>query len=595
VLDPTCGSGAFLFAALNILEPLYEACLTRMEAFLEDLERQPIGAGPSVDGCLPMEGRPQGSPLRTSPQKYSDFRKILERAAKHPNLRYFVLKSIIINNLYGVDIMEEAIEICKLRLFLKLVAQVEPTDPIEALPDIDFNIRAGNTLVGYATYEDVKHAVSSKLDFENTIERIEEKAGDLSRLFGHFRRQQTEINGGEVTAADKAELSKRLKSLGDELNNYLAGQFGVKRGDKAGYQDWLASHKPFHWFIEFYGSMSGGGFDVIIGNPPYVELSDINGEYSIKGLQLVRTGNLYSVCAERFVSLSSQNGRVGIIVPISAVSTPRMAPLMALLTQTFSPLHAGNFAVRPGKLFVGTDMNLTILLGRKRPEPGTIEVYSSQYIRWFGEFRPFLFATLSYAETSFERTMSSMPKVGSGTVASLLRKIAHHERLALCRSSGAGEGRIFYHSGGRYFRKCVNERLSNEYKELTVKKVWEKPLICVLSSSLYYWFWIAVSDCYHVTSRDIDTFPVPPSIGEDRCFIGLADALLENLWNNAAVRVRNRADGTTQGEVNFHVGKSKRVIDQIDMRLGEHYQLTDEEIDFLINYDIKYRTADVEE
>src|SRR5207245_2660532 len=42
-------------------------------------------------------------------------------------------------------------EICKLRLFLKLVAQVNPEEKIEPLPDIDFNIRAGNALVGFAT------------------------------------------------------------------------------------------------------------------------------------------------------------------------------------------------------------------------------------------------------------------------------------------------------------------------------------------------------------------------------------------------------------------------------------------------------------
>ena len=73
-----------------------------------------------------------------------------------PTARYFIFKSIILNNLFGVDIMEEAVEICKLRLFLKLAAQVEPDHAkdnlgIEPLPDIDFNIRAGNTLVGYAT------------------------------------------------------------------------------------------------------------------------------------------------------------------------------------------------------------------------------------------------------------------------------------------------------------------------------------------------------------------------------------------------------------------------------------------------------------
>ncbi|MHB9044307.1 MAG: DNA methyltransferase [Pirellulales bacterium] len=103
-LDPTCGSGAFLFAALNILEPLYEACLDRMQTFLADLER---------------------SGNRTSPDKFKDFRAVLKDVAGHPNSTYFILKSIIVRNLYGVDIMEEAVEICKLRLFLKLVSHVD--------------------------------------------------------------------------------------------------------------------------------------------------------------------------------------------------------------------------------------------------------------------------------------------------------------------------------------------------------------------------------------------------------------------------------------------------------------------------------------
>ena len=76
-----------------------------MEAFVEDLDR---------------------SGEKHRPEKFSDFRKIIERVAAHPNRRYFIFKSIILNNLYGVDIMEEAVEICKLRLFLKLAAQVEP-------------------------------------------------------------------------------------------------------------------------------------------------------------------------------------------------------------------------------------------------------------------------------------------------------------------------------------------------------------------------------------------------------------------------------------------------------------------------------------
>ena len=72
VLDPTCGSGAFLFAALNILEPLYSACLEAMDGFLDDLER---------------------SQRSHSPQALSDFRKDLAHVAEHASEPYFILKS----------------------------------------------------------------------------------------------------------------------------------------------------------------------------------------------------------------------------------------------------------------------------------------------------------------------------------------------------------------------------------------------------------------------------------------------------------------------------------------------------------------------
>lgn len=85
---------------------------------------------------------------RRHPNYARDFQRELDSARAHPSRDYFILKSIIVSNLFGVDIMEEAVEICKLRLFLKLVAQIEDVGELEPLPDIDFNIRAGNSLVG---------------------------------------------------------------------------------------------------------------------------------------------------------------------------------------------------------------------------------------------------------------------------------------------------------------------------------------------------------------------------------------------------------------------------------------------------------------
>src|SRR5207244_11786483 len=79
VLDPTCGSGAFLFAALNLLEPLYEACLDRMHGFLDDLKR---------------------NGTKHHAEKFSDLDKNLDDFGRHPNDSYFIVKSLIVGNLY---------------------------------------------------------------------------------------------------------------------------------------------------------------------------------------------------------------------------------------------------------------------------------------------------------------------------------------------------------------------------------------------------------------------------------------------------------------------------------------------------------------
>jgi hypothetical protein len=129
----------------------------------------------------------------------------------------------------------------------------------------------------------------------------------------------------------------------------------------------------------------------------------------------------------------------------------------------------------------------------------------------------------------------------------------------------------------------------NEYKELRIPKGWGEPIICLLSSSLYYWLWISLSDCYHVTKGDISFVPWTQALLQDKELRPLANTLLKDLWDNAEIRIRNRADGTRQKEVNFNVGKSKLIIDQIDKRLAEHFGLTPDEYDFILNYDIKYR------
>ncbi len=114
LLDPACGSGAFLVAAMKTLINIYSAIVGRIE-FIKN---------PILTGWL---------------------KKIRD---EHPSMQYYIKKRIITDNLYGVDIMEEATEITKLRLFLTLVASAEKLEQLELLPNVDFNIMAGNSLIG---------------------------------------------------------------------------------------------------------------------------------------------------------------------------------------------------------------------------------------------------------------------------------------------------------------------------------------------------------------------------------------------------------------------------------------------------------------
>ena len=234
-------------------------------------------------------------------------------------------------------------------------------------------------------------------------------------------------------------------------------------------------------------------------------------------------------------------------------------------------------------------MNLAIVIARRTSRQGVSEILTTGYNRWPEAFRPHLFNTLSFFPSYLDTEASSIPKLGSQTGAQVLEKIQGNQSLARLRSTSSDAESIYYHSGGRYFRKCLTEKLSNEYKELKVPRSWKPAMIGLLSSNTYYWHWIALSDCYHVTKRDIDSLGVPEQLEDDRRIWNLADRLLRDLWDKAEIRNRTRADGSVQREVNFQVGKSMSVIHDIDTLLASHYGFTDEEFDFVVNFDAKYR------
>ena len=538
VLDPTVGSGAFLFAALNVLEPLYNACLDAMHGLVEDLEH---------------------SKRKHRPEKLGDFRQVLDEIAQHPSERYFVLKSIVIDNLYGVDIMEEAVEICKLRLFLKLVAQLENYEQIEPLPDIDFNVRPGNTLVGFTSMQEVEDTLGSDVVSLGSLPAIKESAEIADRAFGQFRAMQTERHlDAAAFAESKTTLRRRLDELGKKLNTFLADDYGIRRNQTA-LRKWQRSHQPFHWLVEFYGIMERGGFDVVIGNPPYIASAKVRQTYDAKNLECRPCPDVYAWVLERCQMLLRRGGRTGMIVPLSLGFSAQFAQCRQMLLTGYSRNWFASFGRIPSALFsFDVRVRNTIQLALKSSEPPA--TYTSRLHRWFDAARPTLFEGLTYAEFQPQLWKGRVPKIGSPVLLAGMERllgetsttadaaisksatehILHFKQTAynwlnFCRvlppCFDAGGGRTPHTEfGGLYFDTASCAKLA----------------MALANGKLMFCFWAAVGDDFHVARWNFSEFPID------------LDAL-PNDTRKALLRQATRLEAAMTDAVQFKRNAGKRV------------------------------------
>ena len=595
IIDPTCGSGAFLFAAMNILEPLYEACIQRMEIFIEEAKDE--------NNYKHLSPELQKS-WKSLNHKESWFRQCLAqvKSPEHPNLQYFIYKSIILRNLYGVDIMKEAVEIAKLRLFLKLVATVEadyrkPNLGLEPLPDIDFNIRAGNTLVGFATEAELQKGLTYTLDGAIAKPLIEEKCEIVANAFKRYKEiQLTYGDDFKEFKKAKTELNKRLKELNHELNQLLHKQAsGIK------YETWLNSHQPFHWFAEYYEIIEGnGGFDVVIGNPPYVEYgTKLKAVYSLKDYNTIECGNLHAFVAERCFKLISNTGLIGLIIPLPSISTSRMGTLQNLVKPKANKkgrnVWISAYDERPSSLFDGVDQRLIIELISK--ENDECDLYTTGIKRWYSSTRENLFPSINYSKQSAKNLTytTSILKIQNDIVETeILRKFYSNKPISFLKSEQPTKGVIYYRTAGGRYWKVISDKPSGtdtvSEKAAYFRILSSYQAVALISSSTFWWYYSCHFDMFNLKDYMIFGFRFSDASPEILTQLNkLGKEYLKSLEENAEIKSINSKTKGTIEQKQYAVGKSKLIIDEIDKVLAQHYKFNSDELEFIINYDIKNR------
>jgi len=253
ILDPAVGSGAFLVAALKSLINVYYAVVGRAE----------LGASKELQAWL---------------------RGIQHN---HPSVGYYIKRRIVTDNLYGVDIMEEACEIAKLRLFLAMVASVRQVADLEPLPNIDFNILPGNSLVGWMRVDehefDAKHRQGDM--FRKSYREL---LAEKNRQLDAYRNAAEQLGQAVNLRALRDTIDTSMQEANAVLNELVHDQFsglGIKFEEAT----WDAAKKdlgkpkkrameradieaqtPLHWGYVFDDIMQRrGGFDIILANPPW--------------------------------------------------------------------------------------------------------------------------------------------------------------------------------------------------------------------------------------------------------------------------------------------------------------------------------------
>lgn len=231
-------------------------------------------------------------------------------------------------------------------------------------------------------------------------------------------------------------------------------------------------------------------------------------------------------------------------------------------------------------------MNFNFPQVRDLLQRGELTTLFTDTLGWEHHFR-----TLTYTPNPrLAQHVNPYPKLGSPLETRILqRMLAHGRRL---RDYTVLRGTtLYYHSGGRYWRKALPTQLSSHYKPVTIASRNAPMVFALLNSQLFYWYWISNSNCMDVVSREVLDLPVFPFDRVDpESFAALQTALLSSYMAGATTRVRNGELICTE-EINFDVQRAKPIIDAIDRELARCYGFDDQELDAILNYDIKFRMS----
>lgn len=259
ICDPAVGSGHFLVSALNriiaIKSELGVLFYHNENKLLSDYEISVVNDILTItdgNGELFKYNRANTGSLKVQKTIFCEKRQIIE------------------NCLFGVDINDKAVSICQLRLWIELLKNAYyENNVMETLPNIDINIKCGNSLVHKLPVE-VGKKLSGKAD------------KDLRKLIAEYKLRVNNYKQ-ESNKLNKQQIKNAISTMKSILHQSAVQTSMDFMGDTTDYAEINLMKNAFEWAIEFPEVLSDDGtflgFDCVIGNPPYVSVKEISSEF----------------------------------------------------------------------------------------------------------------------------------------------------------------------------------------------------------------------------------------------------------------------------------------------------------------------------
>ena len=485
IVDPTCGSGAFLLAALAFLEELTLDALTRADELTSD-----------------------------SKKNAPAFAK--EHATKNIGQRRLAIRTnFIIKCLYGADLSGEAVEIARLRLYLALVATTSVYEDLRPLPDLEFNLAEGNLLVGVNSEAEMEQLIGSALWAQGEIGEVRQRLSEVSKAVSAFNAAQQ--TGDHVKQEElKIIAMQRATRLKEQLNVALHKAMAPE----SQYPQWLKSHEPLHYLAQFPSVMLGGGFDVVIGNPPYIRKRKITG-YKYGPYACSNSPDIYAPCTTRAAELTNKSGAMSFVLPVSASFSDDYSELRLAIQSRFNFVAHPTFSKRPDSLFRGVAIANTVLICLHDQLPARA---TSAHHHWTPSLRPALFAVMRFSAAN-NRT-PRWERFGAQIVVDIVKKL---DSLYKRAQTGDGKYAVFAKGVGRYwlpvapyaFRSVdgkgraadtsagITEILFKDQAEFRIS-------LAILASRLGWLLWQANGDELNVPVWTLNDWNFVPQDAQDR-------------------------------------------------------------------------------